>query len=90
MNRPMFAICFRCGKRARIVSRRYDWDTDEDICGIRCECGLYSEAPLRESRILRIDVNDPYVENAHYDLLAPGSWETEEISDRARECMRTW
>ena len=70
MERELFAVCPRCGKRARIISHRWDWDEGQDYALAQCSCGRY-EVPYDEGRVVEIDLDNPYMPEEHFRLLMP-------------------
>ena len=74
MNRPLYAVCPRCGKRAKITSTARGRDEDEKIAQVKCTCGT-AQLPYREGQILKIDLNNPYMQEDHYDLIIPPGWD---------------
>ena len=74
MNRPLYAVCPRCGKRAKITGTARGRDEDEKIAQVKCTCGT-AQLPYREGQILRIDLNNPYMQEDHYDLIIPPGWD---------------
>ena len=56
MNRPLYAVCPRCGKRAKITGTARGRDEDEKIAQVKCTCGT-AQLPYREGQILKIDLN---------------------------------
>ena len=76
MERPLYAVCPRCGRRARIAKFIWDWEEDEAMAVVRCACGQ-SMLPYLESRVLKIDLNNPYMTENHFDLLVPAWWSPE-------------
>ncbi len=90
MKRELFAVCPRCGKRAGILSYRWDWDREQDYAKIRCVCGI-SEVPFDENRIVDIDLDNPYMEEAHFRLLMPAGAEKNGVWNKIGGClMRSW
>ena len=90
MKKELFAVCPRCGKRARIVSYRWDWYRGESIAQIRCTCGR-SEMPYEESRVIPVDIRDPYQPREQFDLLIPESWVLGNMWNKIGQClMDTW
>ena len=88
MKRRLYAVCPRCGKRAKIHSHYWNWELDTDIYRIRCECGR-SEIPYAESRVLQIDLNDPRMKECHFDLLLPQGW-TQDMWDKVSSSIPHW
>ena len=76
MERPLYAVCPRCGSRAKITKFIWDWEEDESIALIKCTCGK-SQMPYAESRVLKIDLMNPYMHEDHFDLLVPPGWNQE-------------
>ena len=74
MNRPLYAVCPRCGKRAKITGTARGRDEDEKIAQVKCTCGT-AQLPYREGQILKIDLNNPYMQEDHYDLIIPTGWD---------------
>ena len=88
MTKEIYAVCPRCGKRARIVSYRWDWDAYESFAQVKCVCGK-SEIPYDDDRVLDIDLNNPYMAETHYKLLFPRGWDTDrfDLWSRISECL---
>ncbi len=86
MDRKLYAVCPICGKRATITKFFWDWDTDQDIANVKCECGSRSRIPYTESRILHVDLNNPYMKETHFDLLLPQGW-NEEMWNKVSACI---
>lgn len=91
MKRPLYAACPLCGNRAQITKMVWDWDRDENVALIKCDCGNKARLPYSESRVIRIDINNPYMheENNHFDLLVPPGW-TEEKWERLSKVLTQW
>ncbi len=92
MVRELYAVCPKCGKRARIQSHRWDWDRDEDIVIVKCVCGR-AEMPYRESNILPIDSCNPFIKENNFDLLIPPEWVEDQYNlwNKIGKClMATW
>ena len=70
MEKELIAVCPRCGMRAKVVSYRYDWDRDMDMAQLKCRCGR-SEVPYLESRVLDVDLRNPYMREEHFRVLIP-------------------
>ncbi len=85
MERELIAICPRCGMRAKIVSYRYDWDRDENMAQLRCQCGRY-EVPFLESRVLDVDLNNPYLKETHFRVLLPEGRD-DDIRKKINKCL---
>ena len=91
MEKELFAVCPRCGKRAKILSYRWDWDAQQDFAKIRCVCGNICEVPFDENRIVDIDLNNPYMEVTHFRLLMPAGMDREGVWNKIGGClMRSW
>ncbi len=73
MDRPLYAVCPRCGRRAKITKFFWDWEEDETIALIKCTCGK-SQMYYAESRVLQIDLVNPYMHEEHFNLLVPPGW----------------
>ena len=76
MERPLYAVCPRCGQKAQITKFIWDWDGEQDIALVKCRCGK-SRLPYCESRVLKVDLNNPYMKEEHFDLLVPPGWNRE-------------
>ena len=90
MKRPLYAFCPRCGNRAEITKLIWDWDRDQNIVLVKCRCGK-SQLPYSESRVLKIDLNNPYMheEMNHFDLLVPADWNREKW-EKIQKCLTRW
>ena len=88
MKRELYAVCPRCGNKARIVSHRWDWDAEQDYVRVKCTCGG-SEVPYSENRVIQIDLNNPYMQQDHFDLLIPVGWDTDryEMWNKIGKCL---
>ena len=86
MSREIYAICPRCGKRAVIVSHRWDWDADRDMARLKCICGS-AEVPFEESRVLDINLNNPYVKQTQFKLLIPAGYDREDLWNKIGNCL---
>ena len=73
MSEIIYAVCPRCGKRAAILSCRYDWDRDQDYARLKCACGK-AEVPFAESRIRDVDLCNPYLKEERFRILIPEDW----------------
>ena len=89
MERKLYAVCPGCGKRAKIVSHRWDWDADRDFAKVKCSCGT-REVPFDEDRIVEIDLNNPYMEQAHFRLLMPAGMEERAWTKIGGCLMHSW
>ena len=92
MTRELYAVCPKCGKRARIQSHRWDWEREEDMVLVKCTCGR-AEMPYRESNILPVDINNPYLKENNFDLLIPPAWAADRYNlwNKIGKClMATW
>ena len=90
MEKKRYAVCPRCGKRAKILSYRWDWDAQQDFAKVKCVCGV-SEVPFDENRIVDIDLNNPYMEVTHFRLLMPAGMDREGTWNKIGGClMRSW
>ena len=85
MEKELIAVCPRCGMRAKIVSTRYDWDRDETMARLKCSCGC-SEVPYLESRILDVDLRNPYLKETHFRVLIPEQMD-EQTWDKIGRCL---
>ena len=72
MERELYAVCPGCGNRAKIISYCWNWDQDQAFAKIRCVCGI-REVPFEEERVVDIDLNNPYMQEAHFRLLIPAN-----------------
>ena len=91
MERELFAVCPRCGKRARILSYRWDWDAQQDFAKVKCICGNVAEVPFDENRIVDIDLNNPYMAVTHFRLLMPAGMDREGVWNEIGGClMHSW
>lgn len=86
MERRLFAVCPRCGGKARIFSHRWDWEFDQDFALVRCECGIF-EAPYSESRVVEIDFPSPYLKENHFLLLIPPGWDRGDLQEKGSKCL---
>ena len=73
MERILYAICPRCGMRANIIRHIWSWEEYQDIVLVKCACGR-SQLPYDESRVLKVDLDNPYMKEEHFDLLVPPGW----------------
>ena len=88
MGRPLFAVCPRCGNRADLTKIIRDREEEESIALIRCTCGR-SQMVFTESRILHIDLDNPYMRENHFDLLLPPGW-TKDMWNRISAGLSSW
>ena len=88
MERKTYAVCPRCGRRAEITKIIWDWDGEQDIALIKCVCGR-SQLPYLESRILHIDLHNPYMKEAHFDLLVPPGWD-DSMWSKVSACLQKY
>ena len=44
MERKLYAVCPKCGKRAGVTGIRWDWDAQQDFAKLRCVCGTAERA----------------------------------------------
>ena len=79
MERELYAVCPRCGRRARIISHRWDWAQEQDYLGILCACGK-SEVPYDEDRVRDVDLRSPYLPEEYFRILIPADWESRKIT----------
>ncbi len=86
MEQVIYAICPRCGKRARIIGHRWNWDEGQDYAQLICECGR-SEVSFSENRVLDIDLNNPYMQESHFRILVPEYEDKDEVWDRIGNCL---
>ena len=92
MKRKLYAVCPKCGRRAAIISHRWDWNNEEDIVLVKCTCGR-TEMPYRESNILPVDISSPYMKENNFDLLIPPGWEKDQraLWNKVGRClMAAW
>ena len=89
MERVLYAACPRCGKRADIVSHYWNWDLDMDVCRVKCECGM-SEIPYSESRIIPVDVRNPYLRQENFDLLIPEGYDRDNLWNKISKCLKMY
>ena len=90
MEKELYAVCPKCGKRAKILSCRWDWDAEQDFAKVKCACGTW-EVPFDENRIVDIDLNNPYMEITHFRLLMPAGMENNGVWNKIGGClMRSW
>ena len=89
MEKEIIAICPRCGMRAKVVSIRYDWNKDEDLALLKCQCGK-SEVPYFESRVLDVDLCNPYMREEHFRVLIPESMDENTWSRISRCLTASW
>ena len=71
MYSDIVAVCPRCGQRSRIVSHQWDWDHETDYVTIRCMNGHKSVIPYLESRVVDVDLRNPYMREEHFKVLIP-------------------
>ena len=88
MQRPLYAVCPRCGSRAEITRFIRDMEEDESFAMIKCACGRY-RIPYVEGRVVSVDLNNPYMKEDHYDLLLPAAL-TEDMWNRVSKCLTNW
>ena len=88
MERSVYTVCPCCGRRAKIT--KYVWDRDQAQCCalVNCICGQF-QIPYSESRILKIDLNNPYMREVHFDFLIPAGW-NHDIWNRFSKCLPQW
>ena len=86
MDNQVYALCPRCGKRARIISHRWDWDQDQDYAQLRCDCGR-SELPYLESRIIDINLRNPYMKQCRFRLLIPPGLDRDNMWNKIGKCL---
>ena len=62
---------------------------DQNIALVKCQCGR-SQVPYSESRVLQIDLPNPYMhdENNHFDLLVPPGWNEEKWQKICKQLTR--
>ena len=89
MEKDIVAICSRCGKRAKVVSYRYDRDRDETMAQLKCTCGK-TEVPFLESRVLDVDLCNPYMKEQHFRVLIPENMDEQTWSRISRCLMAGW
>ncbi len=80
--RPLYA-----GSRARII-RFIRKDEEENDALVKCTCGQY-QISYRESQVISIDLDNPYMKEDHYDLLLPAAL-TEDTWNRISKCLTNW
>lgn len=85
MEKTLIAVCPRCGMRAKVVSYRYDWDRDEQMARLKCTCGP-SEVPFLESRVVDVDLHNPYMKEQHFRVLIPESMD-DDTWNRISKCL---
>ena len=88
MTRPLYAVCPRCGKRAKIIKFIRNDEEDERDALIKCTCGRY-QIPYLEGQVVPIDLVNPYMKEDHYDLLIPAAL-TEEMWNRISKSLTNW
>ncbi len=89
MEKELIAICPKCGMRAKVMSYRYDWDQDENMAQLKCQCGR-SEAPYLESRVLDVDLRNPYMKEQHFRVLIPENMDAQTWSKISRCLTASW
>lgn len=89
MEKELIALCPRCGMRARILSYRYDWDRDETMARLKCTCGK-SEVPFLESRVVDVDLRNPFMHEQHFRVLIPEEMNTETWNKISRCLTADW
>ena len=89
MERKLYAVCPKCGKRAGVISIRWDWDAQQDFAKLRCVCGT-AEVPFDENRVVDIDLDNPYMEQTHFRLLMPVGMEERTWNMIGGCLMHTW
>ena len=89
MEKEIVAICPRCGGRAKVRSFRYDWDRDEEMAQLKCRCGR-SEVPYLESRVLDVDLQNPYMKEQHFRVLIPENMDAQTWSKISRCLTASW
>ncbi len=88
MERPLYTVCPRCGRRARITRTARDWETEETIAFVKCECGT-SHTAYSGNRILKIDLDNPFMQEQHFDLLVPPGW-TQDMWEKISAGIPDW
>ena len=88
-DKDIIAICPRCGMRAKIVSHRYDWYRDEDMARLKCQCGK-SEVPFLESRVVDVDLRDPYLKESRFRVLIPENMDEKTCSKISKCLTASW
>ena len=85
MNRPLYAVCPSCGNKAAV--RKFSWNGEEEETHavIRCICGRY-QVPYSVSRVLPVDLCNPYMPEEHFDLLIPAEWDRD-LWNRISRCL---
>ena len=90
MAKELFAVCPRCGRRAKVVSFRISWEFEEKIAQVQCLCGR-SEIPYSPRRVLPVDLNNPYMREQHFDLLLPVYLGRDNLWNKIGQClMASW
>lgn len=90
MEKTLYAVCPKCGKRGKVLSCRWDWDAQQDFAKVKCVCGTW-EVPFDENRIVDIDLDNPYMEITHFRLLMPAGMENNGVWNKIGGClMHSW
>ena len=89
MEKDIVAICPRCGGRAKVMSFRYDWNRDEEMAQLKCRCGR-SEVPYLESRVLDVDLRNPYMKEQHFRVLIPEHMDEQTWSKISKCLTASW
>lgn len=89
MKKDLIAVCPRCGMRAKIVSYYWDWDREEEMAQLKCDCGR-SEVPFLESRVVDVDLANPYMKEQHFRVLLPGTIDEETWSKISKCLTANW
>ena len=89
MEKELIAVCPKCGMRAKVASYRYDWDRDEEMAQLKCQCGK-SEVPYLESRVLDVDLSNPYMKETHFRVLIPENMDEKTWSKISRCLTASW
>lgn len=89
MEKEIVAICPRCGGRAKVKSFRYDWELDEEMAQLKCRCGR-SEVPYLESRVLDVDLSNPYMKETHFRVLIPENMDVQTWSKISKCLTASW
>lgn len=85
MKRELYAFCPKCCKRAKIIKFVWDWDGEQSVAIVKCSCGKWP-LPYSESRVLKIDFDNCYMHEAHFDLLVPPGW-NQDMWNKLSKCF---
>ena len=89
MEKELIAVCPKCGKWAKIMSRRWDWDRDEEMAQLKCQCGR-SEVLFLESRVVDVDLCNPYMKEQHFQVLIPDNMDEKTWSKISKCLTANW